>query len=261
MIKMYRVCILFFCTLYVFSSCNIESVTTINADGSGYSENVIILDDQLKAMIEMIGAMEEGENPLLDDSGESSSDDAFNADAIFAELFEGDTTMTFAELAMQDSVEISQANLDLLSKMRLGIEDGQISMDYHYDNTEEANKLFYLLGNMESIEKEVTVDLDNIDIPDYVNLDAKNGVLRVTGNPLVTGGSGSPLGGTDEMDEMTKLMFAESKVSVVYILPGKVEFINFPDATVDGNKAIITYDLLETLKMEEIPELVIKYKP
>ena len=123
--KMYRVFILFFSALYVFSSCNIESVTTINADGSGYSENIIILDDQLKAMIEMMGALEEGENPLIDDSNESSSADAFNADAIFAELFEGDTTMTFAELALQDSVEISQTNLDLLSKMKLGLKDGQ----------------------------------------------------------------------------------------------------------------------------------------
>ena len=219
------------------------------------------MDDELKGMIEMMGAMEEGENPLLDDSGESSQSDGFSSDEIFTQLFEGDTTVTFAQMAMEDSVEISQDNLDLLNKMSIGMRDGQISLDYYYDNTEEANKLFYLLGNMESIEKEVMIDLDEIDIPDYVSLDAKNGILRVKDNPLVGGGSGSALGEAGEMDEMAKLMFADSKVTVIYILPGKVEFLNFPDATIDGNKAIITYDLLETMEMDEVPELVIKYKP
>ena len=52
---MYRIFILFFCTLIALSSCNIESVTTINADGSGYAQNVIIMDDELKGMIEMMG--------------------------------------------------------------------------------------------------------------------------------------------------------------------------------------------------------------
>ena len=258
---MYRIFILFFCTLIALSSCNIESVTTINADGSGYAQNVIIMDDELKGMIEMMGAMEGGENPLLDDSGDSSSEDAFGPEQIFTQLFEGDTTITFAQMAMEDSVEISQDNLDLLSKMSIGINEGEISINYHYDNTEEANKLFYLLGNMDSLEKEVTIDLDKVDIPNYVSLDAENGILRVSGNPLVSGGSGSALGEAGEMDEMTKLMFADSKVSVVYVLPGKVEFLNFPDATIDGNKAMITYDLLETMEMDEVPELVIKYKP
>ena len=257
---MYRIFILFFCTLIALSSCNIESVTTINADGSGYAKNVIIMDDELKGMMEMMGAMEEGENPFLEVSEESSSG-AFSTDDLFTEMFQGDTTMTFTEIFLEDSIELSQESMDLLSQMSIALKRGEMSINYHYKSSEEANKLFHFLENMESLGGNEMIDLDKIDIPDFMNHDTKNGVLRVLDNPFTSGDFNSTFDGEEELDEMTKMMFADSKITSVYVLPGKVEFLNIPNAVIDGNKVTITYDLLESMKKDAMPELVIKYKP
>ena len=94
-----------------------------------------------------------------------------------------------------------------------------------------------------------------------MNHDTKNGVLRVLDNPFTSGDFNSTFDGEEELDEMTKMMFADSKITSVYVLPGKVEFLNIPNAVIDGNKVTITYDLLESMKKDAMPELVIKYKP
>lgn len=248
--------------LIFFTACDVESVNTIDADGSGYSENVIVIGDQLKAMLEMMGEMDEGENPFAGESEVSS--DGFSQDDAFSELLlsEGDTTINFAQLAAEDSLNISPENLDLLSHITMGSKDGQLTFNYYYDNIEQANKLNYLIANLETIEQEAKNNLDKIDIPNYIKLDAKNGVMRISNNSTMSSQTGSLMGGEQEMDDMTKAMFGDSKLTTIYYLPGKVEFLNDPDAIVEGNKVTLTTGLLESMEGgEETPEIVIKYKP
>jgi hypothetical protein len=252
-----------------------EQEVWINKDGSGSTEVRYDLGEMMNSMGSIMNELENQDSLDFSESKESKSlipiDGLLGSDN--SDWGENMDTIIRAYDIISDSTKNKINNSELLKKSFIIIKTNKseraavFGFRMMYDDQEELKKMLELTEEVKSDRSDMSVglDLDGMtDIGYDYDVDLERGILKIPAQDLTKDLEEEGMKYNDNDPEeimMMKMLFGDSRVSITYHLPGKIEFSSNLKAQIDGKSITFSYSYMDLLKMKEIPSMVVKFIP